>query len=143
MQRSTKPEAPQPVKPTWFEMLKRNKLVAILVSAGVIVFAVVTFFGNVAGIGDFAGKVIAYFSEPLKVSVDAGVLIEPWHHLITPYPPAPGQKPIPMWVSFRTTVTSNTNLWISGYSMSAKTKHGWVKLEQPRIPLGERYTPVF
>jgi hypothetical protein len=79
----------KPAKPTSFQRVKRNKLVAILVPAAVIVAALVSFLGNVAGIGDFTGKVFAYFSEPLKIDVDRGVIIEPWYHLITPIPPAP------------------------------------------------------
>ncbi len=118
----------------WIAALRNNKLIAVSI---ILVLVII----NLSRLIDAAENIWRFgteFSEPLKVQVTPGVIIEPWFHLIVPYPPNPGQRPIPMWIAFRVTIhnVSKSNIWISTYSVSAKTEHGWGKLTLPSVPLG-------
>jgi hypothetical protein len=119
----------------WISNLRNNKPIALLI----ILALVVIYASRLIDAGEDIWRFGMEFSEPLKVRVAPGVIVEPWFHLIVPYPPNPGQRPIPMWVTFHVTVhnRSKSNLWISQYSVSAKTENGWQVLTQPRVQLGK------
>jgi hypothetical protein len=114
---------------------KKHPLVVLLiVLGGAVIYA--------AQVTDAAWRIsrfLAEYSEKLQVGVRPGIILEPWFHLIIPFPPNPGQRPIPMWVAFYVTVhnTDSRSMWLSNYSVSAKTKRGWTELSQSRVPLGK------
>jgi hypothetical protein len=120
----------------WLAGLKNNKITASVVLAVIIIIGFSRFTNAIRDTRRFASE----FSEPLRVQISP-LIPEPWLNLVLPNSPGVTQLPIPMWLMFYVTIHNapdSSNIWISSYSVSAKTKNGWMLLTSPRIPLGKR-----
>ena len=119
----------------WIGQLKNIKFVAVLLVAGAVIGQVIPIATAVQDIDRF----IRGLSEPLKIENNIPVFHEPLVHLLFPYPPYVGQKPIPMWVMFYVTLhnTDHQSIWISNFFVTAQTRDKWIQLTPPRQPIGK------
>jgi hypothetical protein len=127
---------PRTLVDEWLARLKNYKFTAPLV---IVVILVIAFSTLTNAIRD-TRRFVSEFSEPLRVQISP-LIPEPWLNLVLPNPPGVTKLPVPMWLMFYVTVhnrPSSSNIWISSYSVSAKTKNGWMLLTPPRIPLGKK-----
>lgn len=119
-----------------FVRWKRKKPVAIVI----LVVAILISLGNVTGAIQKIWDVFGQILEPsLTVSVDP-VIPQPWYYYVYEFPPRPEHTPIPMWLMVDVTVhnRSNHSIWISNYSVSARTRTGWTQLDLPPSPIGNK-----
>lgn len=116
----------------WIAWLKSNKLFAFVIVAAVVVIGIAQFTG--------ALQEIWRFLRPEQPSLTVNVsplLAEPWYYYVDLFPPRPEDLPIPLPLMFVVTVhnRSNHSIWISYYSVSAKTPTGWKQLDLPPTPI--------